>query len=1067
MKRLYIADTFLEYFRRGLSASCLLALLCCPIPGGQAKAASSPQSPPGETVQKVSASGRIVNPVGEPVMGAVISVKGKPELGGALSDAQGRFMFGVPADATLEIAFIGYETQQIQVQGAKFPVTLRMVDAATKIDDVVVVGYGVQQKETLVGAVSQINNKDLVNSGNTNITSALTGKLSGVLSYQTSGQPGNNDATILIRGISSWNGSAPLILVDGVERDFNDLDPNEVQSVSVLKDASATAVFGAKGANGVIIVTTRVGETGRPKMNLAVDYGLEIPTNLPDHISSYTTASMLNVAYKNAGMYESLYSGRELQEYRSPSSRLNSLRYPDNDWFDMLMKSHASTVNANFNVSGGSDRAKYFMSVGYSHEGSIIKRMHEWKNTSFQYDRINYRSNLDFKLSRTTSLSLKVGGTLGIRQAPDNASVSSLINMFYSSSPMQFPAYYPDWALEEVPDEYYPNATGSRFAHTNGAFYGNPYTALSAADFTQVTQNKLFTDAALDQKLDFITKGLSINAKVSLSTYFSRISQTSARNNPTYYIDWDVYDAGIGNPWIQMGASTTVQETPPYSVTQGAMQNTYYSTFYWEGSLNYNRKFNRHNVSALVLFNQREYLKQTEFAYRTQGVVGRVVYNYANKYLFETNLGYTGSEQFAPKNRYGFFPSVAVGYVVSQEKFWKQAAPWWNKLKFRYSDGLVGNDQTSQRWLYYSSFSSETTDKGYLIYEDAGANTEARWETARKRDLGIEMGWLSSMFTLNVDLFDEHRSDMLVTPNVPLLVGTSYKSVNNGEMKKHGLEIEVGFNRTTHYGLRYNLSAMVGLNENRIVNYEDKPYAPEYQKAAGKPYGSQRDGTTLVDGGYYATIDDIHNYPSYTAGWNEYLFPGAYKYLDYNADGLIDANDMHAIEGTKYSPTTYSLRGGMSYKGFEFSFLFYGNRGKWVDYQRNFELEFSRDLRVNKSQLDYWRPDNPNASHANLAIKPTMYQWGGGDYSAYELAIPGRTWRNADFLSLKEVYAAYTFDSNKLKERIGINSLSVYVTANNLWTTTKLLEGNPMAVNFSSGFYPMMTTIKLGVKLGF
>lgn len=310
-----------------------------------------------------------------------------------------------------------------------------------------------------MGAISQVDNKSLVNSGTANITNALTGKLSGVTSIQSSGQPGENDATLLIRGVSSWNGSAPLVLVDGVERDFADLDPNEVETISVLKDASATAVFGAKGANGVIIVTTKVGETGRPKMNLSVEYGLDIPSDLPKHISSYTTAQLLNVAKKNTGDW-SLYTDRELQEYRSPSSRINALRYPDNDWFDLLMKKCASTVNANFNMSGGTDRVKYFVSLGYMHEGSIIKQLHEYKNTTFTYDRINYRSNLDFKPTKSMSLAVKVGGTLGIKQNPSNQSVGDLFNTFYSASPMMYPAYFPGWVLDEIPDPDYPRLRG-------------------------------------------------------------------------------------------------------------------------------------------------------------------------------------------------------------------------------------------------------------------------------------------------------------------------------------------------------------------------------------------------------------------------------------------------------------------------------------------------------------------------------------------------------------------------------------------------------------------------------
>ena len=943
-----------------------------------------------------------------------------------------------------------------------------MADAETKIDDVVVVGYGVQRKESVVGAISQVDSKSLVNSGTTNITNALTGKLSGVMSFQTSGQPGANDATILIRGVSSWNGSEPLVLVDGVERSFSDLDPNEVQTISVLKDASATAVFGAKGANGVIIVTTQTGGLGRPKMNLSVSYGLDIPNGLPEHIDSYTTARLYNIAQMNIESWGALYTDRELNEFRNPSSRVNSLRYPDNDWFDLLMKKCASTVNANFNISGGTERVKYFVSLGYTHEGSIIKQLHDWKNTSFNYDRVNYRSNLDFKLTSSTKLSVKVGGTLGIQQQPSGASVSGLFNMFYSASPMMYPAYFPDWALEEIPDTDYPDAAGSRLAYSEGkVFWKNPYAVLSAADFTQKTRNKLYTDAVFSQKLDFITEGLSANAKVSLSTYYSRVSQKAEKSYPQFQIDWTAFDLGEGNPWSRINySSDSVYEDPLYSVSQGGLENNYYNTFYWEASLNYNRRFGRHNVSALVLVNQRENLKQTDWAYRTQGVVARVTYDFGHKYLFEANLGYTGSEQFSPKNRYGLFPSVAVGYVVSQERFWKQSMPWWSKLKFRYSDGLVGNDQASERWLYYGSYNKG--DDGY-IREDKVANEEAKWETARKRDLGIEMGWLDDMLTLNVDLFDERRKDMLVLPVTPILVGTTFKNVNHGEMKKHGIEIELGFKRTTRYGLRYNIDLMASFNENRIVEYEDAPYAPDYQKYAGAAYQGQRYGADLVDGGYYTSVNDIHNYPSYTGTWKGNLFPGCYKYLDYKVDGAITADDLHYIDGSTYPPMTYSVRGGLSYKGFDFSILFYGNQGKYVNYNKSFEIEFNKlEPRVNRSQLDYWRPDNSSASHSTMTFGTAMYGWGGGSADGgYDMAIKDRTWRKADYLTLKEIYASYTFDSKKLRESVGIKSLSVYVTANNVCTFTNLLEGNPESRNFSEGFYPLMTSVKLGVKVGF
>ena len=913
-----------------------------------------------------------------------------------------------------------------------------------------------------------MNNEQLVNSGTTNITNAIAGKLSGVTTIQTGGQPGNNDANIFIRGVSSWNGSTPLVLVDGVERSFADIDPNEVASLSVLKDASATAVFGAKGANGVIIVTTRTGSTGKPKMNISLSYGLDFPTMIPDHIGSAQTAELLNVALKNAQSYGSMIPRSEIEEYARPSSRINSIRYPDNDWFDIAMRRCAQTINANYNVSGGSQRVKYFLSLGYSHEGSIFKDFSEWSNANFRYDRINYRSNLDFDVTRSTKLSVKVGGVLGIKDTPTDKTVSGMFNMMYSASPMMYPAYYPAWVLEEIPDTDYPDASGGRLSSPRTAYFGNIRTSLSTGEFEQTTDNKLYTDINFEQKLDFITKGLSVKANVSLSTYYSRISQTATNSNPTFYIDWNRYDAGDGNPWIYSAASEHVYENTPHAVTRGAMQNNYYVTFYWEGALNYNRTFGDHTVTALALFNQRENVKGTAFPYHSQGVVGRVTYDYKHKYLFECNLGYTGSEQFSPENRYGFFPSVAIGWVPSQERFWKEAMPWWSKLKIRYSDGLVGSDSGS-RWLYFSDY---VKGGDSYIYEGAAANAVAQWEEARKRDLGIEMGWLNNRLTLNLDLFDEKRTNMLVKPNVTMLVGTSYKEVNRGSMKKHGIDIELGWADKTPTGFGYNLTAMVSLNENRITNYEDAPYAPEYQKTAGKPYKGQTDGVSIVDSGYFESIDDIHNYPAYTTDWN-FVNVGAYKYLDYSADGRLSVEDLHAIAGSQYPPVVCSFRAGFDYKGFEFSMLWYANLGKWVEYNKSWEIEFNKgDYRITHSQLDYWRPDNRDANHATLVYGGTsghpMYMWAGGSGDAgAKMMLEGRTWRKADYLSLREVYLAYTFNAKRLRQKVGFRSLSLYLTANNLLTFTPLIEGDPASTTFTTGFYPQMTSLKLGVKIGF
>ena len=1046
---------------RRLTAAVLLLLFAV-----TAEPAAAGEQDSGKQQPTIQAKGRVVDTNGIAIAGAAVTVKGG-SAGGTISDAQGAFTLRVRKGDVLHVSFLGFQAREIAVTDAS-PLTIRLAEETHQVEDVVVVGYGVQKKESVLGAISQVNNEQLVNSGTTNITNAIAGKLSGVTTIQTGGQPGNNDANIFIRGVSSWNGSTPLVLVDGVERSFADIDPNEVASLSVLKDASATAVFGAKGANGVIIVTTRTGSTGKPKMNISLSYGLDFPTMIPDHIGSAQTAELLNVALKNAQSYGSMIPRSEIEEYARPSSRINSIRYPDNDWFDIAMRRCAQTINANYNVSGGSQRVKYFLSLGYSHEGSIFKDFSEWSNANFRYDRINYRSNLDFDVTRSTKLSVKVGGVLGIKDTPTDKTVSGMFNMMYSASPMMYPAYYPAWVLEEIPDTDYPDASGGRLSSPRTAYFGNIRTSLSTGEFEQTTDNKLYTDINFEQKLDFITKGLSVKANVSLSTYYSRISQTATNSNPTFYIDWNRYDAGDSNPWIYSAASEHVYENTPYAVTRGAMQNNYYVTFYWEGALNYNRTFGDHTVTALALFNQRENVKGTAFPYHSQGVVGRVTYDYKHKYLFECNLGYTGSEQFSPENRYGFFPSVAIGWVPSQERFWKEAMPWWSKLKIRYSDGLVGSDSGS-RWLYFSDY---VKGGDSYIYEGAAANAVAQWEEARKRDLGIEMGWLNNRLTLNLDLFDEKRTNMLVKPNVTMLVGTSYKEVNRGSMKKHGIDIELGWADKTPTGFGYNLTAMVSLNENRITNYEDAPYAPEYQKTAGKPYKGQTDGVSIVDSGYFESIDDIHNYPAYTTDWN-FVNVGAYKYLDYSADGRLSVEDLHAIAGSQYPPVVCSFRAGFDYKGFEFSMLWYANLGKWVEYNKSWEIEFNKgDYRITHSQLDYWRPDNRDANHATLVYGGTsghpMYMWAGGSGDAgAKMMLEGRTWRKADYLSLREVYLAYTFNAKRLRQKVGFRSLSLYLTANNLLTFTPLIEGDPASTTFTTGFYPQMTSLKLGVKIGF
>lgn len=1040
------------------------------LPSEKSLSGDEPITSLSEQQPKKKVTGKVNDADNSPIPGATVMIKGTNV--GTITDADGGFSFDVPVDAkTLVISFVGYKTQEIAM-GTKTSFAAQLEEETVGVEEVVVVGYGVQKKESVVGAISQVDNVALMRSGTSNITSALAGKMSGVLTMQATGQPGSNDSEIIIRGLSSWNGSQPLVLVDGVERDFRDLDPNEINTISVLKDASATAVFGAKGANGVIIVTTKRGIQGKPKFDMSASYGMQRATRVPDHIDSYTTMSALNYALKNQGRFAETLPDRILEEYRNPSSRINSLRYPNVDWFDVLTKEFASVTNGNFNVSGGTDFVKYFCSLGYLHESDLFRSYQDgYLDQSYSYNKLNYRVNLDFALTKATQLSFNVGGDYGIQNQPKNTPWRSL----YQSGPARFPAYFPAWVLEEIPDTDYPDAKGDRLSSRLAEYTDNPYNQMFQGDFNQYTDSKLFTDLILKQDLDFITDGLAFTGKVALSTYYRIRSLYSDYSLPKYRIDYDNIgkvnvDTGQPiNPWVQDGITDFVYILPPVDLNVGGLEGGYYSDLYYEFSMDYRKSFDKHSVTGLALFNRQQKNAGTDFAYYNESWVGRGTYNYSSKYLLEVNLGYTGSERFAPANRFGFFPSGAIGWVLSEEPFFRNAFPKISKMKVRYSDGMVGSDTAGERWLYQSSFLIDNAGK---IREEKIANSSSRWESAHKRDIGLELGLFDNQFTFGIDFFDEYRENMLLTPRtVTFLVGNSFKALNLGKMKKHGFEIETEFNKTTRSGLNYNFRGVFGYNDNRIIFKDDLPYAPDYKKEAGKPLGAQNNGVLLSGSGYFTKIDDIHNSPS-SVGVN-LLNVGDYKFLDYTADGVINNMDQFPVKGNLYPPITFSLSGGLSYKNFDFSILFQGNTGKWVDFNQIYETEFTKgSWRIHESQLDYWTPTNMDANHATLHYFGTgdnpALMWGGGEADrGYGIKLPGRFWRNADYVRIKEIYASYTIKSKSLDKLAGITNLVLYTSANNVYTFTNLIEGDPERKDFQQGFYPQLMTLKFGLKVAF
>lgn len=1031
-----------------------------------ALSASAAAPAPDRTIKGV-----VVDTGGEPVIGAYVVVEGRSAQG-AITDLNGTFSLTVPDSGHLQVTFIGYETLIVPITGQQeYRLVLR--ESSETLEDVVVVGYGTQRKESVVGAISQVKGSVLVESGVSNITNALAGKLSGVTTLQVSGQPGQNDAEIVIRGVSSFNNNSPLVLVDGVERDFASLDPNEVANISVLKDASATAVFGAKGANGVIIVTTRRGSEGKPHMEITFSQGLANPINTPVHVNAYDTMSLMNVGKMNDQQFSALTSGADLEQFRKPSSRINELRYPDVNWLGSMVRTFAPTTNANFNISGGTKFVKYFASVGFTHEGSIFQSFQDDKvQSSHDYNRFNFRTNVDFQVTRSTKVSINLGGNVGIKKKPDTRGGDSQFWLaLYGSSTTKYPMYYPAWALQEVPDTDYPGVVEDRLVSVADQSTYNPYFEMMKGNFSEYTNTKVFSDLILNQRLDFITKGLYIQGKVSLSTYYNYKTLATTYTRPSYELYFDRIGTGT-NPWYRSGDDGYVYTPAPlYTTAANSLESGYYLDLYYDISLNYDRTFGKHHVTALALLNRQEQDKGTDFPYYNEAIVGRVTYDYAHKYLLEYNMGYTGSERFAPSNRFGFFPSGAIGWVVSEEDFFKPIKPVLSKLKFRYSIGLVGSDHANNRWLYISEYSKDST--GHIV-EDKAANLVAQWEEALKQDLGIEMGFLKNALTLNVDLFKEYRSKMLigVDNNTPIWLGTTSKELNNGAIKKHGFEVELNYFKQINRDWNITAGGNFSFNENRIVYADDAPFALDHKRKIGAPIGTPTDGVYLIDGEHLVSVDDIHSNFLPTSVNMGSVVVGDYKYLDFTGDGIINSDDTGRILGSLYPPIAYAFNAGFGWKGFNLNVLFQGYAHKYSDFNSVYEYEFYKgNFKTHLSSLDYWSPANPSGNHAATHFQTSNHPnsaWAGYHESSTSgyAKMYGHTWRRSDFLRLKEASLSYTWKGQKLR-KAGIQGLRVYANGSNLLTFTDLLEGDPESKYLVWGEYPHVRNIKFGVQVNF
>lgn len=1014
---------------------------------------------------RVFVRGTVVSEQQEPIIGAAIVLKSDKTVG-SITDIDGKFSLSVPsANVTIVVSYLGMQTQEIELKG-KTNIIVTLKDANLNLDELVVVGYGQQKKESLVGAITQTSGKVLERAGGvSNVGAALTGNLPGVVTMQSSGLPGEEDPKIIIRGSSSWNGSDPLVLVDGIERPMSGVDISSVESISVLKDASATAVFGVKGANGVILITTKRGKEGSAKIDVSANMTIKVPSKLPNKFDSYDALMARNVAIENElnikpDSWSYIKPQSVINKYRYPSNALEAERYPNVDWQDVLFKDYTTSNNVNLNVSGGTAFVKYFASADFAHEGDLLE---EWDNgrnyqSGYGYNRLNVRSNLDFQITKTTQLKVNISGSNGIKKSPWGQTNSS------------------DWAVAQqwagayniAPDVFLPQyADGSWGFYPSISNVSNSAANLALAGVMTTTNTRIATDFVLQQDLKFITKGLNFRGSISWDNSFVE------------------YNRGVNDlfndaqlKWIdpETGLTTYKKEyenNNKFDFMQGVLWNTSggevqdWSTqrnLNYQLQLNWGREFGKHNVSAMGLMSRQENATGSMIPFYREDWVFRTTYGYANKYFFEYNGAYNGSERFSADNRFAFFNSGALGWLITEEEFMKPLR-FVDMLKVRASYGEIGDDNivvnnVPLRWMYmtqwaYGGTSSLEVNNGQSPYtwyrESAVGNPDVHWETVRKTNLGLDYSFLGGLFAGSVELFRDNRRDILVsglTRTVPPYYGATPATANLGKVKTEGYEFELRVNKVLANKMRLWGNFSMTHARNTILEKDDPALYAAYQKAAGFSIDQNR---AYVDGGFVNNYDEIYGSTIHDKT-DEYKLPGDYSAIDFNADGVIDTKD-NVPYGYSGSPeNTYNATLGFEWKGFSAFVQFYGvnNVTRVVNL-----TSFGNGLNTVYDLGTWWANDHSNAEITTPRWTSTPTYNDGTQYLF-----------DGSYVRLKNAEVAYTFNGGWVKS-IGLNNLRIFLNGNNLWVWSVMPDDRES--NFAGaggqGAYPTMKRFNLGLKL--
>lgn len=983
--------------------------------------------------------GKVTDSEGKELSGVSVTVKSTGK--GTSTDAKGEFTIDANQGDTLEFSIIGYKSLSVTV-GSSIAMAVKLELDVTGLADVVVVGYGKQKKVSVVGSIATVQTKELKQSPSANLSNALVGRLPGLIAQQGSGEPGFDESTLYIRGVNSFSGSnSPLILVDGIQRSFSNLDANEVESVSILKDASATAVYGVAGANGVILVTTKRGKEGAAQVSFSAETSVQTPTRLPKFLDSYNYATLLNEAYQNEGQSPNyIFSQDDIQKYQDGSDPYG---HPNTDFLAQLLRKYSGKTTYNLNISGGNKVTKYFINAGYLDQGGVYKDFdNDDYDANARYKRYNFRSNIDVNLTKDMTVELDLAGRIEHRHFP-GTSAATIFGSIYRHPPTSYPLFTPD----------------GKFGGSS-AFSDNPAGLISRTGYTDGYTSAIQGTFRLSRKLNWITPGLSAN--ISFAFDNSSIFNRGRTQNFAVY---------IYNPTTAaFDKKSGTNDTPLGDATENTRDT--YNQSVLEASVNYQTNFREHDFTGMILYTQRiRNIQRGSPAlggqetygkpFVNQGIVGRITWYWHDKYFAEFNGRYDGSENFAKGKQFGFFPSLALGWVISKESFFDNLSSVVSFLKVRGSYGLVGNDGLSGRRFLFQSIYTSVNDVYVVgdnpasvdgLAENAIGNPDVTWENARIANIGFESRFFNNKLTFNFDLFRQQRKDLLITRGtVPGIVGAALPAVNLGKTDNKGFEVELEY-RDRAGKLGYFVKGNTSFARNKIIYMDEAEPKYEYLRRTGQrinqPFG-------LVFDGFYADEADIAKSPVSKFGA---VIPGDIKYKDINGDAVVDAFDEVPIGHPTIPEWIFGLSAGVNFKGLDLSILFQGSRNSTIYLQQEAAWEFFNAGKVLEAHLGRWTPGT--ASTATYPVLHTTENTNNHTQSS-------DFWqKSGNYIRLKNAEIGYTLPKSWVS-KIKIQSARFYFNGLNLVTWDKIKTFDPEVPSGRGWAYPQQKIFNAGINIVF